>query len=229
MRHFIFLMAFIATNVASADVQPEDIFGGILDIIQDQINKDKDKKPQPAWGPGVILKDLGNGRIALGRVTLDGQNAMDSFVLPKCNVSPNEPVSALRFRIDGSDAFVKRVRITYQNNDQENVDVNEVYENGTVSDWYQVDTGSRCVKSIVVRGEPYDNNFYYGDDDNQFGLGSIKGFHHLPGQSEHGHGPQFPPPGHPGWGGKPPVVIVHPQPTVLTFIGLKADSDNNGF
>lgn len=221
MKKVLLVLALVASNVASAQVQPEDIFGGILDIIQDQINKDKNKVD---YGPGVILKDIGNNRIALGRIRLNDSESIGSFTLPKCNQSPNTPVSALRFQVSGSDAYVRRVRITYQNGDMENVNVDEVYDSGTPSDWYQVDTGKRCVQSITVRGGPVTiiDGFDNGGFDGGFELGPIKGFK---------KGPQFPPSGHPGWGGpgwggpKPPPA--KPAPTVLTFIGLKAD--NNGF
>lgn len=222
MKKVLLVLALFASNVASADIQPEDIFGGILDIIQDQINKDKNPV---SYGPGVILKDIGNDRIALGRIRLDENNSMGSFVLPKCKTSPNVAVSALRFHVTGADAYVRRVRIVYQNGDMENVSVDEIYESGTPSNWYQVDTGSRCVKSITVRGEPVNNGFGFGNGDNDggghFDLDGIQGFDFKPhGPDQFGLGP------HPGWG-KPPVVIIKQDPTVLTFVGLKTYS--NGF
>jgi hypothetical protein len=208
MKKVLLVLALFASNVASAAIQPEDIFGGILDLIQDQINKDKNPGWDEDYGSGVILKDLDNDRIALGRIRLDEDNSTGSFVLPKCNTSPNAFVSALRFRITGADAYVRRVRIAYQNGDMENVSVDETYESGTASDWYQVDTGKRCVKSITVRGEPVHDGFGF-DNDNGFGLDGITGFGHKP--------------GHLDWD-KPPGVIIKKDATVLTFIGLKTDS-----
>jgi hypothetical protein len=214
MKKVLLVLALCASNVALADIQPEDIFGGILDIIQDQINKDKNPGWDEDYGPGVILKDLGDDRIALGRIRLDKDNSIGSFVLPKCKTSPNELVSALRFRITGADAYVRRVRIVYQNGDMENVSVDETYESGTASDWYQVDTGSRCVKSITVRGEPVNNGFGFGNGNSGgFDLDGVTGFSHKP--------------SHLDWDSKPPVIIIKQDPTVLTFIGLKAET--NGF
>ncbi len=252
MKKFVFVLAFLASTVASAQVAPEEIFGGILDIIQDQINKDQGKST--GYGPGVILKDIGNNRIALGRVRLDadGQGQV-SFVLPKCNQSENQAVTALRFRIDNADAYVDRVRIAFQNGETETVDVDKVYDENSVSDWYEIEGGKRCVKSITVRGksvEIIDDN-HFG---NQFGVDVIQGFKKPfpgaypppppPGHPGWGHpNPPPPPPGHypgnPGWGqpppppppgwGKPvPPPYFEPAPTVLTFIGLKANN-NGGF
>lgn len=261
MKNFIFMFAFLATNIASADVAPEDIFGGFLDIIQDQINKDKGGGTigsGPGYGPGVILKDLPNNALALGRIRLDANGeGLSSFTLPKCNGGANKPVTSLRFRIDNADVYVERVRITYQNGDSEVVDVDRVYDQASVSDWYEIPGGKRCVKSITVRG----NSVVILDG--PYGFGGVKGYQK-----------QFPPPGHPGWGqpgvseppgwSNPPVVSEppgwanpghpghnpqppgwgHPQPppgwghpnpppyydpapAVLTFVGLKAN--NSGF
>ncbi|MCC6137216.1 MAG: DUF2541 family protein [Bdellovibrionaceae bacterium] len=216
MSQFILVLALLAGTTAQADIQPEDIFGGILDIIQDQINKDNN----PSYVPGVILKDLGNGRIALGRIKLNDDSTLDAINLPKCNLSKNQPVTHLRFQVGGADAYVKRVKITFQNNTTETVEVDEVFEGKTASDWYKVKGDARCVKSIAVRGQAVNNQFGF---DSEFDLDS---FNYKPGHSGAHPGGPYPGPGGIFGPGKP-VIIKPPQSTVLTFIGLIEES--NGF
>jgi hypothetical protein len=195
MRAIIFAVGLMSFSGASAQVQPEDIFGGILDLIQDQINKD-DQDTDSYVGQGVLLKDLGD-RLVLGRVTLQPKGGVDSFNLPKCKQSNNQPVSALRFRVKGADAFVRRVRIGYQNGDVEVVDVQQTFTKESGSDWYSISNKGRCVDSITVRG--YAETPAFG-----FGPGGQGGFN--------------------GWKkpGKPGKPIFMVKPSVLTFVGLKA-------
>lgn len=154
------MFALLVGASAQAQVKPEDIFGGILDIIQDQIAKDQGD--DFFVSSGVLLQDLGNGRLALGRITLNNKSTLDGFNLPKCKLSNNQPVTDVRFRVSGADAYVSRVRITFQNNQTEVVDVDEVFEKQTASDWYKVKGDARCIKSITVRGQAMKDKFGSG-------------------------------------------------------------------
>lgn len=206
MKKFVFVLAVLVASTASAQLQPEEIFGGILDIIQDQINNNK----KPGYGSGVILKDLGNNRIALGSIRLnaDGQG-QSSFVLPKCNQSDNKQVGALRFRIDNADAYVDRIRIVYHNGENELVDVDRVYDQNSLSGWYEIPGGKRCVKSITVRGksvEIIDGPYGFVEGFSNFDFAEYP-----PGAPGH----SGPPNGHPGWGGgveQPPYWGGQPPP-----------------
>lgn len=197
MKQLLVVFTLLVSTTAFAELTPEQVFGGILDLIQAQIDKDK----APQYGPGVLLKDMGE-HIALGRLRLTDKNNADSFTLPQCKKSKNVVVSDLRFRVTGENVFVDRIRITYQNGEMESVNVNQGYQKNSFSGWYQVSGVSRCVKSISVRGVPMNDHF---------GLAPMPGGGHNGGWSGNG----FKPP-HQG-----------KSEAVLTFIGFKGK--NSGF
>lgn len=192
MKQFLMIATFLFSINTWAEVTPEQIFGGILDLIKTKIEEDK-KDQEISYGPGVLLKDLGD-QLALGRLRFTLKDNTSVFTLPPCKDSKNKVVSDLRFRVAGADVYVERIRITYQNGDTENVKVNDSYQENTASGWYQVAGGARCVKAIAVKASPIVNSF---------GLSPVPG-------GWPGHGSQHPPFG-PG----------QKSEAVLTFLGFK--------
>ncbi len=160
LKKFLVLFLFA---VSSATVQAkidgdEAIAIGIIGFILGKIHqKNKDKKDDDfVWEDNdkVILKHV-NNQLILGNVILKPTGVSDSVSFPVCAKSKNDPVRALRFRIDQANAYVTSVRITYQNGQRENVSVERSFAKKSSSSWYNVDGQQRCIKNIRVSGESF--------------------------------------------------------------------------
>ncbi len=162
MKKFLVLFLFsVSAATAQAKIDGDEalaigIIGFILGKLQ-QKNKDK-KDDNIVWenNDKVVLKHV-NDQLILGTVVLKPFGNTDSVSFPKCNVSKNDPVRALRFRVNQANVYVRSIQITYQNGDRENVSVNRNFRTQSSSDWYNLSGDQRCVRKIRATGESLSN------------------------------------------------------------------------
>lgn len=162
IKKFIVLFFFsvsAATVQAKVDGDEALAIGIIGFILGKMYQKNKDKKDDNiVWenNDKVILKHV-NNQLILGNVVLKPNGLPDSVSFPQCKVSKNDPVRALRFRIDQADVYVRSVQITYQNGQRENVAVDRTFGKKSSSSWYNIDGQQRCIQKIRVSGESLSN------------------------------------------------------------------------
>lgn len=159
MVKFLIVLIFAMSSAsAQAKIDGEDIIKGIIGaiIIDKIIDHQKDKEDDGfVWDDQseVILKDVGS-QLILGTVVMPVGGSTETIIFPSCSAKTgNKRLSNLRFRVDQADAYVRSIRLTYQNGERENVFVDEVFRRKTSSDWYRLDQGNRCIKQIRVSGE----------------------------------------------------------------------------
>jgi Protein of unknown function (DUF2541) len=158
IKKFIVLFLFaVSAATVQAKIDGDEVAAGIFGFILGKIiEKKKGKKDDEfVWDESdkVILKKV-NNQLVLGNVVLKPSGVADAVAFPRCNVSKNDPVGALRFRVDQANVYVRHIQITYQNGERENVSVNRSFAKGTSSDWYNLQgKNDRCVKRIRVSGE----------------------------------------------------------------------------
>lgn len=183
MRKLILLVALCFGATSHAEVKPEDIIGGIFDIIQDQMNNNNSGTPgyhndnpgtfappfPPGWpggpggpGPGpnnpggnkVILKDNGKN-LVMGALHILENGSSDQVNFPACG-NKNKRVKALRFRTDNAAVYVNTIWVTFQNNQTISVNVNKWFQMNTASSWFQLGQ-DRCIKRIQATGQAHDH------------------------------------------------------------------------
>lgn len=173
MKHLL-LMALVFTGFsAHAQVQPEQIFGTIWDIIQDKINEDKGvNNPPPVidneWNYGdnkVLLQQKGD-QILLGRLSFDRTTDFDVVDLPRCNASPNQRIDRLRFAVQRGNLYVERLRVTFQNGQTQVFDINDDFMDGDRSAWIDLRGANRCIKRIRMTGELLTGPSWSGGNNN---------------------------------------------------------------
>ncbi len=149
----VFLFAVSAATV-QAKIDGDDIAKVVIGIILGKMyEKNKHKKDDNiVWDNSdkVILKHSGD-QLILANLVLQPRGSSDSVTLPRCKVSKNEPVYAVRFRVDQSDVYVRSVALTYQNGSSETVSVNRNFRKGASSSWYELSGQGRCVQKSVLR------------------------------------------------------------------------------
>ena len=158
-KYLVLFLFAVSAATAQAKIDGDEVAAGIIGFILGKMyEKNKDKKDDIVWGNNdkVILKHNGD-QLILGNVVLKPNGASDSVSFPQCNVSKNDPVRALRFRIDQADVYVQNVQITFQNGKRENVPVNRSFSKKSSSSWYNVAGQQRCIKKIRVSGESLSN------------------------------------------------------------------------
>jgi hypothetical protein len=192
MKAVFLVTAILMSASARADVNPAIPFINFVgNVIQDKINDQNggnvdffDFDDQDADSSKVILLDQGN-KIILGQLTIDEEIGMDSFTLPKCNVSDNEPVSQIRFAVKKNDVAIDTVRVTFQNGKTQVINVSNDYSKGEKTEWFALKgVKDRCIQKIRVTGSAFHQ---WDDGDSDFG--------------GPGHGPGHGPGGHIGFGG----------------------------
>ena len=166
MKKLILVAALFMSATVRAEITPEDVFGTIFDIIQTQIEKDKQNQnggnnnwqnnngwQDNSWkGNKVLLKDVGD-KIILGRVFIDERGA-DRFDLPRCNQSKNQRVNRLRLVVNEADVYIDRVRVVFQNGSAQVIDVDDVFEDGERTRWIDLKgAADRCIKTVRITGE----------------------------------------------------------------------------
>lgn len=148
------LMALVPTSAFA--LTPGEVASGIFEFILNQI--DKNNNGQVNTNSKVILKS-NNNRIILGRLFLDKSgNDVDTVNFPACGAnSANKRVDRLRLKVDEAKAGIGQVRLTYQNGNSVNINVNDEFAKGENSSW--VDLGAnRCIRKIRVTGEAMGGN-----------------------------------------------------------------------
>lgn len=162
IKYIVVLLFTVSAGTVQAKIDGDEVAAGIIGFILGKIHeKNKDKKKDDfVWdtNENVILKDMGR-ELVLGSVVLRPQGGADAVRFPKCDVSKNRPVRALRFRVDRADAYLRAVQITYQNGQSESVRVDDVFNKNQSSNWFNVDGGRRCIKQIRVVGEALNNKW----------------------------------------------------------------------
>lgn len=160
------LFAGIGTHAA---VTAEDVFGAFFGIIVNQINNANNNggnNNNGNWGPeddNLILKDNGKN-ILFGTSTLDVNDTIGVLNLPRCGNSGNQRVSAVRFMVSGSDVYVHRLEVTYQNNAKENFAINRDFSDGDRSAKLNLrGSNDRCIKRLRISGEVYEDNNNWGN------------------------------------------------------------------
>jgi len=205
MNKLLLVAAFVLSPMAQADVQPEDVFGAIFDIIQDQIKKDKqdDLNGDHDWKSNKVLLQNQGDKIILGRVFIDNETGVDNVNFPPCNQSPNAPVTHLRFVVKRADVFIEMIRVTFQNGVTHTFDVEEDFQDGDKSPWMDLAGNARCIKKIRVVGET--NNVMMPPN-----------WNNNPWNNHWNN--------HPGWNNGPGNNFefgFNDEPSVITFVGLK--------
>ncbi len=149
-----------ATANANGKVQPEEVFGSFLDLILDQVEKDKNDNSINwvddngfDWQNGkVVLQDMGD-KILLAQLEI-GPAGVDSVELPRCIFGDNQRVSHLRLLVSKADVMIDTVRVTFQNNTTQLISVEDNYLKGEKTGWMPLKGAKdRCIKRLRVTGE----------------------------------------------------------------------------
>lgn len=213
MKVLLLVTAVLMSTSVRAEVQPADVILPFFDFIADKIQDGNNNKvdfidnddmdwENPNWGSNVLLQDNGD-RILFGTLTID-EVGSDSFVLPRCQVSANDPVSHIRFAVKQANVSIDTVRITFQNGNQQVIAVDNEYLKGTRTEWFALNgLKDRCIKKIRVSGMGYKikPKKGFGPGHIDFGGGSIGIDINFPGGSNGG--------------------VMVPDTAVLQVIGLK--------
>lgn len=93
------------------------------------------------------------GVLYLGTVSLMDRTDRDVLNLPRCAVSANRPVDALKLTVTQYDAQVDRLVVEYQNGQKDELYVKEHFNHGDSSRWIDLNGGKRCIKQIVLIGD----------------------------------------------------------------------------
>lgn len=167
-RALLALTILFAGLGTQAAVTAEDVFGAFFGIIVNQINNANGGNTNNGnWGPeddNLILKDNGKN-ILFGTSTLDLNDTVGVLNLPRCGASGNQRVSKVRFMVNGSDIYIYRLEVTYQNGLKENFSVNNDFTDGDRSKTFNLKgLNDRCIKRLRISGEVYeDNNGWNGN------------------------------------------------------------------
>lgn len=165
---------FSAGSVQAAE--PVDFFGAIFNIIENQINKDKPGSANA--NKKVILKETEN-KIVLGRVFLTPNKTVDTVNLPNCTKGTgNKRVTRLRLVVAGADVYVDIFRVKYHNGATETFAVNQGFNDGETSKWFNLKGDARCVVAAAARGQVVVKNgkpgfnISIGSDGSSFNFGT---------------------------------------------------------
>jgi hypothetical protein len=99
--------------------------------------------PAPVHAKGVIL----------GQVTLTDAKDRDVINLAPCKSSSNIPVRSIKLHVNRFQAQVDRLRVIYQNGQDQFLDVRKTFQPGSQSRWIDLNGDARCVDKIIIIGD----------------------------------------------------------------------------
>ena len=89
----------------------------------------------------------------LTRVKLGEQTERETKFLPSCKTDDNFRVSQVRVVVKDHPAEINKVRIQFQNGNDQFFHVNKHLAVGQMSPWVDLDGGSRCIKRVTFVGD----------------------------------------------------------------------------
>ena len=89
----------------------------------------------------------------LTRVKLGEQTERETKFLPSCKTDDNFRVSQIRIMVKNHPAEINKVRIQFQNGNDQFFHVNKHLAVGQMSPWVDLDGGSRCIKRVTFVGD----------------------------------------------------------------------------
>ena len=89
----------------------------------------------------------------LTRVKLGEQTERETKFLPSCKTDDNFRVSQVRVVVKDHPAEINKVRIQFQNGNDQIFHVNKHLDVGQMSPWVDLDGGSRCIKRVTFVGD----------------------------------------------------------------------------
>lgn len=89
----------------------------------------------------------------LTQVKLGEQTERETKFLPSCKTDDNFRVSQIRVVVKNHPAEINKVRIQFQNGNDQVFNVNKHLTVGQMSPWVDLDGGSRCIKRVTFVGD----------------------------------------------------------------------------
>ena len=89
----------------------------------------------------------------LTRVKLGEYTERETKFLPSCNQSDNLRVHQVRVVVKNNPAEINKVRIQFQNGEDQFFNVNKHLAVGQMSPWVDLNGGSRCIKRVTFVGD----------------------------------------------------------------------------
>ena len=89
----------------------------------------------------------------LTRIKLGEQTKKETKFLPSCKTDDNFRVSQIRVVVKNHPAEINKVRIQFQNGNDQFFNVNKHLSVGQMSPWVDLEGGSRCIKRVTFVGD----------------------------------------------------------------------------
>jgi hypothetical protein len=93
------------------------------------------------------------GKVQLGSVNLMDAKDRDVVNLQPCKTSNNRPVTKLQMVVTRYQAEIDRLKVVYQNGEDQVLSVRDVFKAGTTSRWIDLSGNARCIDKIIVLGD----------------------------------------------------------------------------
>ena len=117
------------------------------------VGKVKTKKAVENELPSPRKSNNGSKIHTLTRVKLGEQTERETKFLPSCKTDDNLRVSQIRVAVKNHPAEINKVRIQFQNGNDQIFHVNKHLAVGQMSQWVDLDGGSRCIKRVTFVGD----------------------------------------------------------------------------
>ena len=105
------------------------------------------------WGLSNTAASPAASHTVLGRVRLGDAKDRDVVNLPPCKTSTNTAVRKLKVVAKKHQAEIDKLKVVYQNGQQQVLNVRDTFRVGTDSRWIDLAGEARCIDKIIVIGD----------------------------------------------------------------------------
>jgi hypothetical protein len=105
------------------------------------------------WGQSNSESSTAPGHTVLGKVRLGDAKDRDVVNLAPCKTSSNTPVRKLKVVAKKYQAEIDKLKVVFQNGQQQILTVRDTFRPGTDSRWIDLSGEARCIDKIIVIGD----------------------------------------------------------------------------
>jgi hypothetical protein len=105
------------------------------------------------WGQSNAVSAVVPTHTVLGKVRLGDAKDRDVVNLAPCKASSNTPVRKLKIVAKKHQAEIDKLKVVYQNGEQQVLSVRDTFRAGTDSRWIDLAGNARCIDKIIVIGD----------------------------------------------------------------------------